>query len=150
GGVKGTVRANGRLEFVQSSGQAFFTIVSSGGTLTLFNFGTANNTQVKSGGYDYVQSGGTDYNATVSGGGQQQVYGGAQGTGLLDGGIELVQSGGGGGGPPHACGGGAVRTPPPAPHPARRAAATNPSWLEAPRAKRRSRAAASTSCSPAA
>src|SRR5207253_7803216 len=74
-------------------GTATGTTVNSGGTLTIGNGGSANNTIVTAGGIENVLAGGMDLGTTLNGG-QESVFGTAANVVVNSGGQLTIQSGG--------------------------------------------------------
>jgi autotransporter passenger strand-loop-strand repeat protein len=89
----GTVVSAGDAQIVEAGGFAIGTVVSSGGSEFVSAGGTAISTAVNSGGSEVVSAGGGDFNAVLSGG-VQDLFGTANGTLLLAGGVQTVEAGG--------------------------------------------------------
>ncbi len=111
GSETGATVTNGGTLNVENDATANGGTVSSGGTLNVSSGGTASGITVSDGGHQYVESGGTANDTVltdpgiqivVSGGtasntvdgGEQDVYGSAVSTTVINGGIEIVETGG--------------------------------------------------------
>ena len=111
GSETGATVTNGGTLNVENDASASGGTVSSGGTLNVSSGGTASGITVSDGGHQYVESGGTaddtvltdpGIQIVVSGGtasntvdgGEQDVYGSAVSTTVINGGLEIVETGG--------------------------------------------------------